>query len=347
MKNVIYLFVALFSFNLNAKTLSYDEIVDKYIPLEMANAIDTDSNPPKKVERQEIGRKFFVYDYGSKDGSKILLATYDTKSLSVENPISKTLAIKVMKNGSTMIIDPPAKSKGFGITNLSEVTLSDIDSDGIDEIVVTNSDDKEKFWESLVLKWNGKTLEKIKFQLTERESTLLSQLDLDALPLLVYEDVLENKDGSIHKIVQMKSDGSLVDLGTFNFIKVVLKESRKVEENSYEIKNVQEGQYTLEVKNLSKNPRSVRAEISINDVVVLKPTDFCHGKPKPFVKQKDKKGHDIAEDDDDDQDEDRCKRCDPKKEIYATVNLKPEGNAMKVKLYGNKNSKIQITLKKK
>jgi hypothetical protein len=347
MKILIYITVVFFGFNLNAKPLSYDEIVEKYIPLEMVNAIDTDSNPPKKVERQEIGRKFFVYDYGSKDGSKILLATYDTKSLSVENPTSKTLAIKVMKDGKTSLIKAPDGKDDYAITERSDITLSDINGDGINEIVVTDSDDKEKFWESLILKWNGKTFEEIKFQLTERESDLLPQLQRGALPLLVYEDVLKNQEKGLHKIKQMKPDGSFVDLGTFNFIKILSKDSKKIAEREYDIEDVSEGQYTLEVKNLSKHPRSVRAEISINDIVVLKPTDFCHGRPKIFVKEKDKKGNPISEDDDDDENEDKCKRCDPRKDIYAAVNLKSKDNVLKAKLYGNKNSKIQITLKKK
>jgi len=347
MRILIYSFIAIFSLSATAKSLSYDEIVDKYIPLEMVNAIDTDSNPPKKVERQEIGRKFFVYDYGSKDGSKILLATYDTKSVSVENPTSKTLAIKVMKDGKTSLIKAPDGTDEYAIDDMSDINLSDINNDGINEIVVTRSDDKGKYPESHILKWNGKTFEDIKFQLTERESTLLSELELDALPLLVYEDVLQNQEKSLHKIKQMKPDGSLVDLGTFNFIKVISKESKKVSEINYDIEDVSEGHYTLEVKNLSKHPRSVRAEISVNDIVVLKPTDFCHGKPKIFVKQKDKKGNPVSEDDDDDENEDKCKRCDPRKDIYATVNLKSKDNVLKAKLYGNKNSKIQITLKKK
>jgi len=347
MKITIYISIALFSLILNAKSLSYDEIVDKYIPLEMVNAIDTESNPPKKVEREGIKRKFVVFDYDFKDGSKILLATYDTKQLFVEDPISKTLAIKISKNGDTTIIDPPSRSKSFGITNSSELKQIDIDGDGINEIVVTLYDDKQITWESHILKWNGKTFEKIKFPLTERESHLLPQLELDALPLLVYVDVLIKSSSNIHKIKQMKSDGSFVDLGTFNFAKVISKESKKAQEVTYDIEDVSEGQYTLEVKNLSKHQRSVRAEISINNVVVLKPTDFCNGKPKHFEKQKDKKGNAILEDDDDDDNEDHCKRCDPRKGIYADVNLKSKGNELKVKLYGNKNSKIQITLKKK
>jgi len=317
MKNIIYISIAIFSLSLEAKSLSDNEVVDKYIPLEMVNAIDTDSNPPKKVDRAEIDRKFIIFDYGSKDGSKILLATYNTNSLSVENPISKTLAIKIEKSGKTSLIKAPDGTDDYAIDEKSDVTLSDINNDGIKEIVVSDSDDKGKYQESHILKWNGKTFEEIKFQLTERESTLLSELDLEALPLLVYKDVLESKEEKLHKIKQMKTNGSLVDLGTFNFAKIISKETEKLEERQYDIEDVSEGQYTLEVKNLSKHQRPVRAEISINNVVVLKPTDFGNRKPKYFEKQN------------------------------ADVNLKSKGNELKVKLYGNKNSKIQITLKKK
>lgn len=332
-----------------AKTISDAQIVDQHVPLEMANAIDTDSSPPQKVDREDIERNFIVFDYGSKDGAKILLATYNTKSVPVENPKYRTLAIKVLRNGTSEPIASPEKYKNFGIDDKSALTLADIDGDGVNEIVVTRYDDKMILWESHVLKWTGNTFEDIKFPVRGKESNLLPQLDLQALPLLVYREMIDPGNDlpliSKFQVKQMTSKG-LIDFGNFNFVKIVTKDSKKAEEKQYDIKDVSERQYTLEVKNLSKHSRAVRVEISINDVVVLKPTDFCHRKPKLFVKQKDK-NNPMPEDDDDDQNEDQCKRCDPSKDIYANVNLKSNDNALKAKLYGNKNSKIQITLKKK
>ncbi len=50
----IILIINLIVIGVQAKILSDAEIVDQYIPLEMANSIDIGENPPIKVERQEI-----------------------------------------------------------------------------------------------------------------------------------------------------------------------------------------------------------------------------------------------------------------------------------------------------
>lgn len=103
-----------------------------------------------------------------------------------------------------------------------------------------------------------------------------------------------------------------------------------------------EGQYTLTVKNVSDDNRAVRAEVTVNGNVVLKPQDFCSAPAHPKNDKKWWDGHD----DDDDRDDDHCKRCLPKNEAYAIVNMKT-ANEIKVKVYGRKDSKIQFSLVKK
>lgn len=344
---ILNVLVIFFGFTSNVLAVSNEEIAEKYTPTEVLQAKDTDSNPPKAITKNQIKKKIVEYDFGTKDGTKYLLATYSNENIPVDNPRTVLILIKVSKNGATSVLPFDDDNS---IDQRTEVTLFDLNNDGIKELILSTFSDKRDFSDSEVYKWNGTILKNITSQITGGKSTLISSLQLSALPLLVFSESVSPTDEKSaefpQKIRQLTSKG-IVDLGTFDFIKIVEKTSGKVIEESATINNLAEGQYSLEVKNLSKHPRSVRAEISINDIVVLKPTDFCRGKPKPFIKQKDKKGHDVSEDDDDDGNEDRCKRCDPKKDIYANVNLKAEENTLKVKLFGKKDSKIQITLKKK
>ena len=346
-------FIILISFFLSIKVyaqLNSDAlIVEKYIPKEILSAIDPDSNPPRSLQKDQVIQKFYTDQFGSKDGSRYIIATYSNSGVVEDNPISRTIIIKVSKDGKTEILPSPATNKNYNIFENSKVYLIDLDNDKINEVVVVNYSLKGYDSDSKIFKWIKTGLIDISPAGQNGKPGIISQLDLDALPLIVYSQIIESKSGGpdiyTQKIAHLSS-GSIIDLGAFDFIKVISKTARKVVESTYQLGNLEEGSYALEVKNLSNHTWSVRAEISINNIVVLKPTDFCKGKPKPFIKQKNINGNHIDEDDDDD-DEDQCKRCDPKASVGATVNLKKENNVIRVKLYGNKNSKVQVTLKRK
>ena len=229
----------------------------------------------------------------------------------------------------------------------------DLDGDSVSELIITDYT-RGGFSRSSILKWSGTNLENITPLSSNNKSGIFSKLQIEAFPLIVSEGsadrVGDTPRKKYQKVQQLTSNG-FADVATFDFFGIVIKESSEIEERFFEDKGLSKGHYTLEVKNLSKHKHAIRAEISIEDVVVLKPADFCKEKPKKFEKQKDKKANEIPEEDDDDLNEDGYKRCQFKNDIYTDVTLTKANDFsvtnINVKLYGNKNSRIQVTLKKK
>ncbi len=354
-KILIVTCVVLFNLSVHAQNLPDEQIVDKHIPTEMLNTKLIETDPPEQIDPSTIDKKFKISNFNSKDGYRYIMAIYSTLDrLGIDNEMIKFLVIKVNKDGASSVLSrPKSYDTPFSMGSNTEMELFDLDGDSVSELIITNNT-KGGFSTSSILKWSGTNLENITPLRSNNKSGIFNQLQIEALPLIVSE-VFVDSVGDIpsrtyQKIQKLTSNG-FVDVATFDFLGIVAKESIKTEERLFEVKDLNKGLYTLEVKNLSKHKHAIRAEISIDDVVVLKPADFCKEKSKKFEKQKDKKGNEIPEDDDEDINEDGYKRCQFKNDIYTDVTLTKANDFSKtninVKLYGNKHSRIQVTLKKK
>ncbi len=338
---------------LSAQQLTNQQIVDRHIPPVFFQGFYKNIVPKIPIDRDAIMAQFIEDDFNSKNGTRYLIAIYYSHDGEVDNPQQEFSVIKVSKDGSSVVLPRVKNYDSLGYSHFSHMEKYDLDGDDITDIVIENFDPQGQPTTAHILKWNGANLENIS-PLGKDGRSILDGLTIsvqEGLPSLLFFD--EYRPSGIPKVIgttyrrilELTPKG-FVDHGTFNFVQTIFKEDKEVQVSTFNNVKLPAGLYTLEVKNLSKHKRAVRAEISVNGVVVLKPEDFCSKKPKKYVKKKDKKGNDIIEDDDDDNDEDNCKRCDPRKSIYADVPILANNNIV-VKLYGKKNSKIQVSLKKK
>lgn len=331
---------------LSAQQLTNRQIVDKHIPPVFFQGYYKNIVPKKPIDREAISVRFIEDEFNSKNGTRYLIAIYFSHDSRVDNPQEEFSVIKVSKDGSSVVLPRVKNYDSLGYSHFSHMEKYDLDGDDITDIVIENFDPQGQPIDAHILKWNGTNLENIT-PLGKDGVSILEGLSLDiqeGLPALLFFDEYQSRT-KYRRILELTPKG-FVDHGTFNFVETILKKDKEVQVSTFNDVKLPAGLYTLEVKNLSKHKRAIRAEISVNGVVVLKPEDFCSKKHKKYVKIKDKKGTDIIEDDDDDNDEDNCKRCDPRKSIYADVPILAN-NTIVVKLYGKKNSKIQVSLKKK
>ena len=348
-KKILVACVVLLNLTAHAQKLTDEQIVDKHIPVEML-AARIMLDPPVQIDPSTIGKKFKKSNFNNKDGSRYIMAIYSTAHRGgIDKEAIEFLVIKIDKNDASSVLSrPKSYDSSFVAGSGIEMDLFDLDGDTVSELIITDYT-QGGFSRSSILKWSGTNLENITPLRSNNKSGIFSKLQIEAFPLIVSEGAVDrvgDTPRSTYQKVQHLTSNGFVDVATFDFFKVIVKEDKEIEEQEFENIKLPEGLYTLDVKNLSKHKHAIRAEISINNVVVLKPADFCIEKPKKIEKLKEKKGSEVADDDDEDRNEDGYKRCQFKKDIYTDITL-TKSNTISVKLYGSKHSRIQVTLKKK
>ncbi|MDG0817956.1 hypothetical protein [Bdellovibrio svalbardensis] len=238
--------------------------------------------------------------------------------------------------GETLLNDPDQLQGCFKLTKY------DLDQDGIDEVVVERIDNVA-IMSPTILKWNGKQLQDVTpMDPTNPATSIFRNITIFEKPvqrrLIILDDDFANDQFSKSRIYRFEN-GKIELVGEYDLVSYLGNlNGSKVQNISGAFK--EEGTYILTVKNVSDHNRSVRAEVVVNGSVVLKPQDFCKTlPPKKYVGRKD-------DDDNDDENEDHCRRCVPVSEAYAIVNMKT-ANEIKVKVFGRRDSKIQLSVVKK
>ena len=243
------------------------------------------------------------------------------------------------------------------LANCGDMSFKDLDGDGKPEVLVDTNDINSGApnGSPYIFKWDGKTIKDITpFNVSgNRKITAFRSVefvDAGKSVLILDSPATYHLHGEVMGVSNDKSfksfalqNGSVVQTATFDYLKIFNKNTKKKKDETFVVNpTLVDGVYTLDIKNLSGHNRAVRAEVTINGSVVLKPEDFCEAKPPKKTDKDAWKGND----DDDDRDEDRCKRCKAKSEVYAIVNIKT-ANEIKVKMYGRKDSVLQLSLVKK
>lgn len=235
----------------------------------------------------------------------------------------------------------------------SSIDLKDLDLDGKPELIVETAAGRT-VGPSLIFKWDGRKMVDITPITTVdgekrsafRQIIVSDKPILGKLVIFDFDPLHENAPRSVYTM----KNGEIVLEGTYDIVsyigpsKVTLNNGKFEAQDAAEIEHdfPADAQYTLTVKNVSDHQRAVRAEVTVNGNIVLKPKDFCAEPPPKDRKGKAWEGHD----DDDDKDSDHFKRCKPKPEAYAIVNMKTK-NKINVKVYGREDSKVQLTIVKK
>ena len=343
MKNIFYILLILTSCSLNAQTLEDEQIIENHVPAQFLS-IDSGTKidgVPQKLKKDEVAYRYISYNFNDPTVRKYLIVNYNY-SLKSKDALAYFKVIKVNKNGTSISLPEVDIKVGW---YEFEMQLLDLNGDGINEILTENFGDRGGVISNSIFQW--------------KNGNLVDITPMDPTPDLV-DSLFKNLSITNHKINnslllinqgETSTTSYLLGANGFatesaSFLAILEKKEKKplVENYNLPASNITTGTYTIEIKNISNHKKNVRAEISINGSIVIKPEDFCVEKPKPKPKHNNNK-HD-KDDDDDDGDDDGCKRCKPKNIVYADVQLNAT-NTMTVKLYGKKKSVIQVSLKKK
>lgn len=319
------------------------DTITKYIPPEVkTSAINAGQD---SVYGKDLSVDTEILKFKRRRGSEYAVALYNNSDSCA------VVVLKKSKNGYTLMPKSELQEAGM-LDQCTDLEIKDLNLDGVPELIINTIADKRP-GPPIILKWHVNHLVDItpveKTGATVKNAlrtTLITDKPIKGrLEILDYST---DDPASKRRIYYFDGERILLD-GEYDYVTIIPSSGIKNQGNSaiaeaYKLTPTFEsdGEYTLTVKNVSDHNRSVRAEVTVNGSVVLKPQDFCSAPPQPKKDRKWWKGHD----DDDDHDEDHHKRCVPKLEAYAIVNMKT-ANEIKVKVYGRKDSKVQLTLVKK
>ena len=289
--------------------------------------------------------------FNSKDGSRYLVVLYSTGTdVSQDDQMADLRVIKIEKKGNITI--SPKINYNLGDYPLeigSKISVKDLNGDGIDEVFVTNTNWKDGAREDFLFRWNGSSLiditpiiqdDSIHFKSSGLLNISVSDFTVGGKRIL-YSTTPKFVDKAFNgTLVQAyRYDNSLISEGAFDYLMTIQKLDKKPIEKSESVELKSEGDYVLSIKNISDHKDAVRAEVSINTNIVVKPSEFCMSLPS----KDDKK---VKSDDDGDADEDHLKGCKSKPDVSVNLSLL-KVNMIKVKMYGKKNSRLQLTLKRR
>ena len=341
MKNFIISFLLLFvSLHSNSQSLSDTELVKKYIPPNF-QTIKRKSTGKYLRPGAGIGFKFISETFNNHEKARYLIAIYFTDRFSGDN-LCEMKVIKIQKGNDTAAPGPTFLSSD-GANGCSGIEAADFDGDGVNEILLS----KVSFHVNDgpgVFNWNGLQLNEItpiKDGVSILRDFVLTDSQLDGLPLLIDYPFKEGADESAipnfndSVFVYQLSGKSFQKKGAFEFIEIIKKDSNSPGVFQGEFLLASPGRYFLEAKNVSVHKKAVRAEISINGRVVLKPGDFCSDVGK--AERTEQEG---------DLNEDMLRGCKSKGEVYVEIPLETK-NTIAVRLYGNKKARLQISVRKK
>lgn len=327
----------------NAEDVKNAKIVEANFPQDLALLKDESSGAQLTLENG-LGYAFEKVDFNTKDKSQYLAVIYKAAK-SPSNVICKLVVIKLGAKSNSVMSDSVLNDKDE-LGNCSNIEIKDLDGDKKPEVLVQSSNSKGQSLAPFVFSWSGdKLIDITPTSVVDGDSiSAFRKLSISDIKIgksnLIIDRPFESNDENGKIITYLVDNGKINSNGTFDFFDILEPKSKKkpapiVLKPSF----AEDGSYVLDVKNLSAHNRAVRAEVTVNGVIVLKPQDFCSAPPN-------RKNSDNQRDDDDDMDEDKCKRCSPKASAYAIVNL-GKTNEIKVKVFGRGDSKIQLSLVKK
>ena len=351
MKKLFATFLGLLFFgalDTEAQALTDEQIIKNNIPSIFFTLKDfsTQQNLTKDV----VLFKYLKDTFNSRDGSRYLIVVYSSGMGTEPHSLADLRVINIQKNGSTSItpkIDYRLSSYPLDVG--CEIALQDLDGDGINEVLVKETNWKDDTNENYIFKWVGNSLidttpiikdESIHFKSSGLLDMSISTFTIGGKHLIFARaPTIVNKEfgQDLHRIYQF-SNNTLEEQGTFEYLTTVEKVGKLPIETAEGVTPATEGKYTLSVKNISDHNQGVRAEVSINSSVVIKSADFCS--PPPPKENK------IEKVVDGDANEDHQKGCRTKSEVSVDLTLM-KVNTIKVKLFGKKGSRILVTIKKK
>jgi len=258
--NLIFLF-CLLSFCL-ARAETDSQIIKKFIPQKY---IVDDSGIRKPVGDEVIydGEIHQWVDLDGKGTNNYLVVGY--RGYGAEDPdtlLCQLIAIKVEGKKLTAM-SPTTLQMNDEITGCFKIETYDFDGDKKPELLIKRVDGRVVAAPAL-FKWDGSKLVSITPTklVSGQPQNVLDQIEINPTPV----------------------NG-----------KILIKSISEDPNAPTEIYSFTNGDYILTVKNLSKHNRTVRAEVYVNGVLVLKPKDFCKF-PKASVRW-------IKHLDDDDEDD--------------------------------------------
>jgi len=331
-KNILFLLYSLISCLAVAET--DEQIIQKFIP----KSYIVDSSGTKNPVGNEIiygGEIHKRVDLDGKGTDNYLVVGYG--GFGAKEPgtlLCSLVVIKVDSKNQTQMGDTVLKMPDE-LNGCSEIESYDFDGNKKQEVLIRRIDEKVDAAPSF-FSWDGGKL--VSITPTEMVQGHI-QTVLDKIKLIptngkvLIEAISEDPSAPIQTFTLVNGQISLQDTHTLLFFADNLTKQPTIVN-----KTIPNGDYILTVKNVSKHNRTVRAEVYVNGVLVLKPKDFCKFPKAPirWVKRYD-------DDDNDDHDEDHCKRCDPKAGVYAQIKVTGPIE-IKVKIFGRKDSKLQISL---
>ena len=335
-------------------------IADKQIARDNVPAIflqkKTFSRETVLLSKDAIGMNVKADSFKSADGGRYLVVIYYLlPDMTSGGGLTELRIIKIDKSGKATLLEKPNENVGpKQLENYCEIILADLDSDGVNEVIIRTTDNKNEPASSFVYKWNGQNLSDITpTRRTGKSNLLYSAFDdlyissqmISGKPILFNETLVALPNGNDYYTVTslfLLDKSGFAKLGDFDFAKVIEKNNHKYTEVTFEITTLKEGIHLLSIKNISDHKHSIRGEITINDVVIFKPQDFCVAPPNALQKQTGG-GEKTVTENDSDRNEDHYKNCAAKSDFHADVKINTS-NVVKVKLYGPKGSRILFSL---
>ena len=342
------IFIILNSFSIEVYALTDEQIIRNNVPPIFFTL--NDFSTQKNLTKDEILFKFLNDTFGNKDGSRFLIVVYSS-GIGVEpDSLTDLRVIKISKNGTTTLspkIDYKLSSYPFDAG--CEISLQDLDGDGINEVLAKDTNWRDSSTEHYIFKWSNKVLVDItpiiKDDSINLESSGLLDMGVSTFTIegkhLLYSrapTIINKEFGADQQRIYQFRNGNLEEQGTFEYLTNLEKLNKGPAENVEVATLSVEGEYTLEVENISDHKDGVRAEVTINTNVVMKPADFCNSGLFNFFKK--------DNGDNSDANEDHLNGCKTKTKVSVNITLM-KVNTIKVKLFGKKGSRIQVTLKKK
>ena len=309
-----------------------------------------DNSTDKFLTTEDILFTFLKDSFGSNDGSRFLIVVYSTGIGIEPDPLTDLRVIKISKKGF-ITVSPKIEYKkaAFPLDEGCEIFLQDLDGDGVNEVIATNTNWRTDSKINFIFKWfENKLLDVtpiIRDDSIHLRTSGLLDISISSFMIdgkrLIYSQVpnIVNKEflTPLHRVYQLNNN-NMEELGTYEYLTTVEKLSRNSTENVEVVTFDSAGEFMLTVKNISDQRAPVRAEVTINTNLVLKPSDFCLSPPAKVNK--------LEKDDDSDANEDHLKGCKTKSEVSVDLTLM-KVNTIKVKLFCKKGSRVQVTLKRK
>lgn len=335
----------------SGKENSDKKIIESNFPKSISELRDEDTGKTLSLAEGNLRYLYKEAALGDNLQEKYLIVLYQA----FINTVDIACELRAINKRTGKISAAPISSIKDELYGCDEIKIQDLDGDNKPEVMITTVDKVGANPYIYFFKWDGEKL----IDLTpatngtpDFRAVTITDVKIDNKALIIDSPAIYRLHGEESDISENKSektyflqDGKFVEIGSYDFFEIVTKKLKsKVATTTFSPRFLTDGSYTLDVKNLSKHKKPIRAEINVNGNTVLKPQDFCQS-PPPKDNKKNKHGKHHKHNDDD-MNEDHHKGCKPKKDVFAIVNVKGP-TEIKVQLYGPGDSALQISMKKR